>query len=654
MSINPWREAIDIPTRPAWSSSTSAAELHASESAYFTSYLQRLYSRYPVSRLNHFEHNLEVWRQLWRVCEQSHVLLLIVDCRYPLINFPPSLHHYVSVTLRKPLLLLLNKVDLIPRSAVQAWMAYFHRHYPTLHVVAYSSQSKGREGSSEHFDVLVRNRAKKPGGGQLLAEAFGVAQLLQAVRALVRSSQVEVDDEVKERFSFEPTNIQQAEGSASSSAHAGEQLTADARREDEEGEEAEDDGGDEGEDAEGSEREHLPTAAKKGKGKQKGRRGGRRRRQRPADGDGGAEEDEADASNDAVDYEEEQVEGTDEEPLPSQYRHLLGQLEEQPPSSSSLSGSASSSASASAGPPLSRSYLTLGTLGTPNAGKSSLINSLCRRKLVSVSKTPGHTKYLQTLFLNPHTRLCDCPGLVFPALDLPKAMQTLAGSFPIAQTRDPYSAVRLLAETVPLEKVYKLQPTPVDERGEYTYGDGEEGEAGWEWTAWSICEAFAYQKGYRNRHGALDLYRAANQLCRDALEGTTVMVHNSYTHATHTPHARHTVRSPRTDPRHHLRLLPCALLLLAVHHSAAGGRRRSKDKAGAGLATRQRGGVQRGREQRERRKECEQRPQHRTGSCSSGSGRGGGGGRARRRRSGHQPEGQKGQRQKTKEGGRRG
>lgn len=35
---------------------------------------------------------------------------------------------------------------------------------------------------------------------------------------------------------------------------------------------------------------------------------------------------------------------------------------------------------------------------------------------VSTSKTPGHTKHLQTIFLTPTVRLCDCPGLVFPSL----------------------------------------------------------------------------------------------------------------------------------------------------------------------------------------------------------------------------------------------
>ena len=33
--------------------------------------------------VGHFELNLETWRQLWRVIEMSDVLLLVVDCRYP-------------------------------------------------------------------------------------------------------------------------------------------------------------------------------------------------------------------------------------------------------------------------------------------------------------------------------------------------------------------------------------------------------------------------------------------------------------------------------------------------------------------------------------------------------------------------------------------
>lgn len=44
-----------------------------------------------------------------------------------------------------------------------------------------------------------------------------------------------------------------------------------------------------------------------------------------------------------------------------------------------------------------KSMLTLGMVGQPNVGKSSLINSLVGRRVVSVSKTPGHTKHFQEI-----------------------------------------------------------------------------------------------------------------------------------------------------------------------------------------------------------------------------------------------------------------
>lgn len=65
-------------------------------------------------------------------------------------------------------------------------------------------------------------------------------------------------------------------------------------------------------------------------------------------------------------------------------------------------------------------------LGFPNVGKSSLINGLVGRKVVSVSRTPGHTRYFQTYFLTPSVKLCDCPGLIFPSL-LPRQLQVCCG-----------------------------------------------------------------------------------------------------------------------------------------------------------------------------------------------------------------------------------
>lgn len=58
--------------------------------------------------------------------------------------------------------------------------------------------------------------------------------------------------------------------------------------------------------------------------------------------------------------------------------------------------------------------VTIGMVGYPNVGKSSVINVLCKKKLVGVAAQPGKTKHFQTLFIEKDLMICDCPGLVFP------------------------------------------------------------------------------------------------------------------------------------------------------------------------------------------------------------------------------------------------
>ncbi|RUS12478.1 hypothetical protein BC937DRAFT_87778, partial [Endogone sp. FLAS-F59071] len=112
-----------------------------------------------------------------------------------------------------------------------------------------------------------------------------------------------------------------------------------------------------------------------------------------------------------------------------------------------------------------------------------------------------HTKHFQTIHLTANVRLCDGPGLVFPSL-LPRPLQILSGMYPIAQVQEPYSTVQYLvhipifAERVPLEFILKIQPPSLEESKEH------------QWSAWSICEEYAIQRGlYTAKAARPDVYR---------------------------------------------------------------------------------------------------------------------------------------------------
>lgn len=129
---------------------------------------------------------------------------------------------------------------------------------------------------------------------------------------------------------------------------------------------------------------------------------------------------------------------------------------------------------------------------------------------MSVSRTPGHTKHFQTIFLTSNVKLCDCPGLVFPS-KLPRTLQVLVGSYPIAHLREPYTAVGYLGTYLKLPQLLKMEHPSGDKPTE-----GQE----LEWSAYDICEGWAIKRGFMTKRAARpDVARAANHLLRLALEG---------------------------------------------------------------------------------------------------------------------------------------
>ncbi|KAJ2797082.1 hypothetical protein H4S07_006035, partial [Coemansia furcata] len=162
-------------------------------------------------------------------------------------------------------------------------------------------------------------------------------------------------------------------------------------------------------------------------------------------------------------------------------------------------------------------YITLGLVGHPNVGKSTVINSIMGRTVVSTSRTPGHTKHFQTIHVTPTLRLCDCPGLVFPCV-VNRPLQVLAGLYNIAQIQEPYTSVLYLAERVPVEQLLSLRMPDHHQSGT------DSGRRQPQWSAWAICEAFAVDRGfYTSKAARPDVYRAALHILRWELDGRILM-----------------------------------------------------------------------------------------------------------------------------------
>jgi len=59
-----------------------------------------------------------------------------------------------------------------------------------------------------------------------------------------------------------------------------------------------------------------------------------------------------------------------------------------------------------------KKHVTIGMIGYPNVGKSSVVNTLRRKKVCKAAPVPGETKVWQYISLTKRLYLLDCPGIV--------------------------------------------------------------------------------------------------------------------------------------------------------------------------------------------------------------------------------------------------
>eukprot|EP00178_Gracilaria_changii_P004385 TRINITY_DN1694_c0_g1_i1.p1 TRINITY_DN1694_c0_g1~~TRINITY_DN1694_c0_g1_i1.p1 ORF type:complete len:524 (-),score=83.73 TRINITY_DN1694_c0_g1_i1:1438-3009(-) len=105
-----------------------------------------------------------------------------------------------------------------------------------------------------------------------------------------------------------------------------------------------------------------------------------------------------------------------------------------------------------------KTSITVGIIGYPNVGKSSLINSLKRSRAVSAGATPGLTRNAQEVHLDKNIRLIDCPGIVF-SVNQADAL-VLRNCIKIEQLHDPISPVETIIKRVGAEPLMVAYSVP--------------------------------------------------------------------------------------------------------------------------------------------------------------------------------------------------
>ncbi|CAN8269573.1 unnamed protein product [Cochlearia groenlandica] len=104
--------------------------------------------------------------------------------------------------------------------------------------------------------------------------------------------------------------------------------------------------------------------------------------------------------------------------------------------------------------------ITVGIIGLPNVGKSSLINSLKRAHVVNVGATPGLTRSLQEVHLDKNVKLLDCPGVVMLKSSGNDASIALRNCKRIEKLDDPVSPVKEILKLCPSQMLVTLYKIP--------------------------------------------------------------------------------------------------------------------------------------------------------------------------------------------------
>ena len=180
----------------------------------------------------------------------------------------------------------------------------------------------------------------------------------------------------------------------------------------------------------------------------------------------------------------------------------------------------------------SRKQISVGFIGYPNTGKSSIINTLRKKKVCKTAPIPGETKVWQYITLMKRIYLIDCPGIVPPSkTDSPEDI-LLRGVVRVENVENPAQyvpAVLVKCKRHHIERTYDVKgwtATSSSSSMESSDGVGEDNVVGGPSSdrkkteeAIRFLEALARKGGRLLKGGEADLDGVAKMVLNDFLRG---------------------------------------------------------------------------------------------------------------------------------------
>lgn len=145
-------------------------------------------------------------------------------------------------------------------------------------------------------------------------------------------------------------------------------------------------------------------------------------------------------------------------------------------------------------------------MGIPNVGKSTLMNTLLKRRVAAVGDEPAITKNQQSFNLDDHTTLIDTPGLMWPKIAHESDGMMLAASHSIGRNAIIDDEVAAFLGDIVLARYPKLVQARYKVNPEGMDGVG-------------LIEAIAQLRGLRIRGKEFDFEKASMMLLQDFRTG---------------------------------------------------------------------------------------------------------------------------------------